>query len=470
MKVVRNYLYNASYQILNLLTPFITVPYIARVLGPTGVGINSYTNSIVTYFVLIGTLGLTVYGNREVAYNRDNSEKLSKTFWEIELLQLSTMLISYCLFIGFICVYNQYKSYLLMQSLLILSGAFDISWFFMGLEDFKKTVLRNMMVKALSLIAIFTLVKNHNDVALYIAILGFTQLFGNLSLWPYLFKSVNWVPLKSLRIWHHLPSAIAFFIPQVAIQVYLQVNKTMLGQMDSVVASGYYDYADKLVKMVLAIVTATGTVMLPHMSNLFAKGDIRKVNDYLYKSFSFITAIAMPLAFGVAAVATALAPWYYGSKFAVVGRLLIFEAPIIVVIGWSNALGQQYLMPTKQIKKYTWSVILGAIVNIFVNVPLIMLLGVQGATLATVLSEFVVTGYQLYSVRSQISYRILFSDLFKYFCSGLIMFLVVYNFNINMKISFISLMIQVIEGVLVYVGMILVLQPKIISEVKRVLS
>ncbi|MEQ6366320.1 oligosaccharide flippase family protein, partial [Lactiplantibacillus plantarum] len=91
MKVVRNYLYNAGYQLLNLIVPFITVPYIARVLGPEGVGINSYTNSIITYFLLIGTLGITVYGNREITYHRDNVNERSKIFWEIELLQLMTI-------------------------------------------------------------------------------------------------------------------------------------------------------------------------------------------------------------------------------------------------------------------------------------------------------------------------------------------------------------------------------------------
>jgi len=180
--------------------------------------------------------------------------------------------------------------------------------------------------------------------------------------------------------------------------------------------------------------------------------------------------MAVPLSFGVASVATALAPWYYGSKFMVVGQLLILESPVILIIGWSNALGQQYLMPTKQIKKYTWSVVFGAIANIIVNVPLIMFLGVKGATIATLISEVVVTGYQLLSVHSQVSYRMLFNDLPKYLISGIIMFIVVYNLNISMRISIFSLVLQVAEGILVYIGMILTLQPRILSEASNILS
>ncbi|MCG0601703.1 flippase [Lactiplantibacillus plantarum] len=164
MKVVRNYLYNAGYQLLNLIVPFITVPYIARVLGPEGVGINSYTNSIITYFLLIGTLGITVYGNREIAYHRDNVNERSKIFWEIELLQLMTIVFAYILFLGFDFFQTKYRTYFLLQSLWIVAGAFDISWLFMGMEDFKKTVLRNTLVKLVSLAAIFMFVKNAGDV------------------------------------------------------------------------------------------------------------------------------------------------------------------------------------------------------------------------------------------------------------------------------------------------------------------
>lgn len=470
MKIVRNYLYNAGYQLLTLITPFITVPYIARVLGPVGVGTNSYTNSIITYFLLLGTLGITVYGNREIAYNRDDIKQRSKVFWEIEILQIITISVAYVIFLGFLYFQKKYQLFFLLQSLLIIAGAFDISWLFMGLEDFKKTVTRNVIVKIISLVAIFTLVKKSSDIGVYIAILSLTTLFGNLTLWPYVKRVVVKVPFKELKIWRHIKPSLALFIPQIAIQVYLQLNKTMLGQLDSVVSAGFYDYADKLVKMLLAIVTATGTVMLPHISNLYAKGNMMKVKDYLYKSFDFVTFIAVPLSFGVAAVATALAPWYYGDKFIAVGRLLMIESPVILIIGWSNVLGQQFLMPTRDIRHYTSSVTAGAIVNVIINVPLILWLGVEGATFAMVISEIVVTGYQFWIVRHIFSFSLLFENLAKYLFSGLIMFLLVYELNLAMQISIVSLLLQVVEGMLIYVGCLLILQPSTIENIKGILD
>lgn len=123
------------------------------------------------------------------------------------------------------------------------------------------------------------------------------------------------------------------------------------------------------------------------------------VKSYLYTSFDFVLSISIPLTFGIAAVATTLAPWFFGKSFTSVNSLLIIEAPVIVLIGQSNVIGQQYLLPTKNMRTYTASVVIGAIVNIILNIPLIILWGVKGAMFATLLSELVVTTYQLIMVR-----------------------------------------------------------------------
>ncbi|AKP65322.1 polysaccharide biosynthesis protein [Levilactobacillus koreensis JCM 16448] len=464
MNVVRNYLYNAGYQLLTLIVPFITVPYIARVLGPEGVGINSYTNSIITYFLLLGTLGITVYGNREIAYHRDNFEQRTKTFWEIELLQVMTVVVAYGLFLVFVLFQTTYRGYFLLQSLWIVAGVFDISWLFMGMEDFKKTVLRNSLVKIASLVAIFTLVKSQADVGTYIMILGLAQVLGNLTLWPYLHTVVGKPRIDFSGILSHLKPTIVLFIPQIATQVYLQLNRTMLGQFDSVTSAGYYDFADKLVKMVLAVITATGTVMLPHMSHLAAQGSLRRLNRLLYKSFSFSSLLALPLMFGLAATANSLVPLYYGPKFSIVSQLIMIEAPVALLIGWSNVIGLQYLMPLKRVKDYTASVTYGALANIVINVPLILTLGVSGATIATVVSEVVVTAYQLFVIRDMVSYRNLFADGWKFLLAAVAMFIPVFWLNSTMSVSAISLALQVTLGIGIYFGILSILKPDILRE------
>ena len=467
MKIVKNYLYNVGYNILILLTPLLTVPYISRVLGPTGVGINATTNSVITYFLLAGTVGITIYGNREIAFIREDFEKRSQVFWEIELLQITTIGLAYLAFCIFLFFQNQLKMYFFYQSFLIIAGAFDISWFFMGLEDFKKTVLRNILVKIISLFAIFVLVKTKNDVGIYILILSLSQLLGNVTLWPYLNRIVRVPKIATLHIFKHLKPSLSLFIPQVAITIYLAVNKTMLWQLDNVTASGYYDYSDKLIKLVLAIVTSIGTVMLPHIANLYARKKMKQVKEYLYISFDFVLFIAIPMCFGIAALATSLAPWFFGSEFTMVNKLLMIEAPVIILIGLSSVIGQQYLLPTKQTRTYTVSVVLGAVTNIVINIPLILKYGVYGAMIATLLSELTVTSYQLIKVRTALKLSKLFANVGKYMFAAVIMFMPVYVLNICMKISAISLFFQIIIGLLIYIGMICILQPSILQRIKK---
>ncbi|BDZ30499.1 polysaccharide biosynthesis C-terminal domain-containing protein [Lactiplantibacillus sp. WILCCON 0030] len=464
MQLVKNYLYNAGYNILILLTPLLTVPYISRVLGPTGVGINATTNSVITYFLLAGTVGITIYGNREIAFIRDDLKERSRVFWEIEFLQITTIALAYIAFLIFLFTETQFKVAFFYQSFYIIAGAFDISWYFMGLEDFKKTVVRNTFVKIASLVAIFTLVKTSQDVGKYILILSLSQLFGNISLWPYLINSISKPKWHELSLLKHLLPSLSLFVPQVATTVYLAVNKTMLWQLDSVTASGYYDYSDKLVKIVLAVVTATGTVMLPHIANLYAKRKFKQVKKYLYASFDFVLAISTPMAFGIAGIATTFAPWFFGQKFASVNILLMIEAPVIILIGLSNVIGQQYLLPTKRTKDFTKSVVLGALVNIIVNIPLIIYWGVRGAMLATLFSEITVTAYQLFCVRKDLAFSRLFKNFWKYLLSAFIMFLVIYNLNIQMRISVVALIEQIVVGLAIYIGMILILKPTILKR------
>lgn len=467
MKVIKNYLYNASYQVFILLVPLITTPYLARVLGPKGVGINSFTNSIIQYFILLGSIGVNLYGNRQVAFVRDDKEKLSQTFYEIFFMRLTTILFACFAFEVFILFIGKYQIYYLAQSVSIIAAAFDISWFFMGVENFAITVLRNFIVKIVTLISIFVFVKSYSDLTMYILILSLSLLIGNLTLFPGLRRYVEMPRLASLNIWRHLLPSLMLFIPQIATQIYLVLNKTMLGLMTSVQASGYFDQSDKMIKMILAVVTATGTVMLPHVANAFVRGEHKKTKEYLYTSFSFVTAISVPMTFGLAAVTPKFVPLFFTNKFSSVIPVMMIESVVILLIAWSNAIGTQYLLPTQQTSSYTFSVVLGAIVNLVANIPLILFYGAIGASIATVLSEFSVTFYQLAIIRGQIDYRSLFVDTFKYLFAGFIMFVVVIFFDRLFIISWVALICEIIIGFVVYVLVLFVLRVKIIYQVKR---
>ncbi|KRL90888.1 flippase [Lactobacillus kalixensis] len=470
MRVVRNYLYNVGYQVLAIIVPLITSAYVARVLRPEGVGANAFTNSIIQYFILFASMGIGYYGNRQIAYVRADRNKMAKTFWEIQIVKTIMTLTSFIAFELFMLFYTRQPEYMLAQSINLIAVAFDISWFYEGIEDFKVTVLKNSFVKIVSMLAIFLLIKNPEDLTLYIIVLAVSTLLGNLTLWPNIKRDLPKVKANILDPWKHFLPMFELFIPQIATQVYVQLNKTMLGGMVSETASGYYQYSDNLVKLVLALVTATGTVMLPHVANAVAKGNMQKVNQMLYKSFDFVSAVSYPMMFGLAAISLTLVPKYYGPGYGPVGPAMMIESIVILMIAWSNAIGVQYLLPLGKNKEFTISVTVGAVVNLILNIPLIHLWGLNGAMWSTVISEVSVTMYQLWVVRNLLNYKELFHGSWKYLLSSVIMFAPVFWMNTHLRNTWLMMGIEVIVGTLIYVALVFVLRAPLIDQAKSLVG
>lgn len=174
--IVKNYLYNLVYQILILILPLVTASYLARVLGATGNGIYSYTYTIVNYFVLFGSLGISLYGQREIAYVQNDKHKMKKVFIELVLFRFITITIAGIIYYFTFVRHGEYAEYYRILLFELIAGAFDISFFFQGMEDFKKTVIRNVAVRLISVSLIFILVKEQSDLGKYLTIYALADL------------------------------------------------------------------------------------------------------------------------------------------------------------------------------------------------------------------------------------------------------------------------------------------------------
>lgn len=474
MSIAKNYIYNVIYQIVTLIIPLITVPYISRALGSNGIGVNAYTSSIIQYFILFGTIGISLYGNRAIAYVRDDKDELSRTFWGIFILKIITSIVAYSIFVFFLQATNSYQFIFLIQSILILAAAIDISWLYMGLEDFKKTVIRNLIVRILGVVCIFIFVHSASDLWKYILILVLSQFLGQLTLFFYLPKTVKKVKINWSDIKKHFIPSLYLFIPQIAIQIYVVLNKTMLGYLASTNEVGFFDSSEKIIKMVLAVVTAMGVVMLPRISNTFARGDMDKVRDYLYKSFDFASYLSIAMMFGIAGIASELTPWFFGPGFSKVGSVMAIISPIIVFIAWSNVLGQQYLMPIGKVKGYTFSVCVGAVVNFIFNLALIKHYQSIGTAIATVVAELAVTAVQLYWVRKDIEIRRLIKSLWKYLICGLAMYGVSRIIGESMEAGYKTTIVQVTVGASSYFILLFIfkseLNQQLFNSILRILK
>lgn len=350
----------------------------------------------------------------------------------------------------------------------MIGSALDISWFFQGHEEFGKTVARNLVVKVISVICIFIFIKNSNDLYKYFVIYVLSILIGNVSLWLYLPKFLVKINIKKINIFKHLKPTISLLIPQIAIQVYTLLDKTMIGVMIIDKSEvGFYDQSQKIIKLILTIITSLGTVMLPRIANTFVEGDNGKIKKYLIKSFNVVFFMAFPFIMGIVAVSSNFVPIFFGDGYDKVIDLMSIISPIILFIGISNVIGMQYLLPTKRQKEFTISVMFGALINFAANLILIRFLGAIGAAIGTIIAELTVTIIQMYFVRKDFEYRKFFKMMKNYFLSSMIMFLVCFIIGKIVDNNMLALVIQLISGILVYFGILLILKDSFLGEVLK---
>ena len=465
--ISKNYLYNLFYQILVIVMPLITTPYLSRVLGAEAIGIYSYTLSIATYFILFGTLGISLYGQREIAYVQEDDKKRSITFWEILFLKIITMTISIFIFWVTYGMYGQYKIYYRILVIELISQCIDISWFFQGIEEFKKTFIRNSIVKLIFAICIFMFVKSPNDLIKYIVIIAGANLFGNMSLWMYIPKYIQKVAIKDLHVFKHLKPTILLFIPQIAVQIYTVLDRTMLGIIiEDKSEVGFYEQAQKVVKLLLTLITSLGTVMVPRMASTFAKGDKEQLKKYMYSSFSFVFFLAFPIMAGLILISGEFVPIFFGQGYEKVAVLINVIVPITLFIGLSNIIGTQYLLPTKRQTEFSISVIVGAIVNFILNIIVIKKYASIGASITTVIAEFLVTAVQFYFVRKEIDIKTVLRLSKNNIIATVIMFVIVYITTKVLTLHGIySIIIQITEGCIIYGIILILLKDSFVNDV-----
>lgn len=445
-----NYIYNALYQILLLITPLVTSPYLARVLGADGVGTSSYIESIASYFVLFATMGITTFGQREISYVQESYEKRTVIFWETKLLNVFTSLIAILAYMFFATRQNNWQLYVAIVFNLLAVLA-DISWFFQGIEEFGKIVGRNAFFKFLNILFIFTIIKNKNDLVWYMLGHSINLFLCNASLWTYLPKYIGkpvWSKLKPMR---HFKVVISLFVPTVAIQIYTVFDKTMIGMITKdAFENGYYEQAMRIIRIILMVVTSLGTVVIPRIGFYFQKKEMKQVEALMYQSYRFIWFIGVPLCLGLVGVASNFVPWFLGEGYDKVIPLLHILGFTILAIGISNVTGIQYLVPTNRQNILTKTVLIGAGINFVLNLLLIPSLKSIGAAIASLIAETVITIVQLFYVRKEFSIRKIVISSLHYVIAGSIMLLTVGIMRNKIKSSVLNTVILVLIGIMVY--------------------
>lgn len=450
-KLKSNFIYNAVYQVLVLIIPFVTMPYISRTIGVAGVGTYSFTYSIVCYFMMFALLGMNNYGNREVAKNKSNREKLDKTFSSIYFFQIITTIIVFLVYLIYIFLfYKQYFMINCIQSLYILSVAFDINWFFCGLQEFKITITRSGIIRIVTLLLIFMFVKRPSDLWKYIAILSSMTLLNQLVLWPFLKGKVRFVKVNFREIKRHIKPTFILFIPVLAVSMYKIMDKIMIGGITSISEVAYYENAEKMINVVMQIVLALGTVTLPEMTHLFNTQKLNEYNRILYKSMSIVSFIVFPAIFGLLATSKDLVSVYLGNDFLNTYKVLNILSLSLIFTSLASIIRMQLLIPQHRDKEYTISVVCGAAINFVLNILLISKFRSSGAAIATLISEFFVFTLQYYYSRKDIQIKKVLKESSYFFIVSIIMYIIVMIIGMFISNIITKLIVQITVGSAIY--------------------
>lgn len=459
----KNYIYNLTYQILTLLTPFITTPYATRVLLPAGIGLQSFAFAVSLNFAIFAAMGIETHGMREISYAQDDRKERTRIFWELKALSLITASLWLVLYVILVMFYikNHYALFFVL-TINIIGVATNCMWLFWGMEDFGGIVLRQIIGKILDIAFIFIFIKKETDVALYVFGSVFISWVMTLTLWIDVHKYVDWPDieiLKKIKPFKDIKIIISLFIPTIAVQIYTILDKVMLGFLaEGTAESGYYELALRISKMPITIVATLSGVMIPRIGYLFRKNDIGAIHEYMYESFKFAWFVSVPLCFGLIAVSDNFVTWFFGNYYEKVADLLKVSSFLLIIIGLANVSGGQYMIPTGMQKKYTVTVTLGAIVNFTLNLFLIPNFYSDGALIASVAAEFVVFAAQIYFLRKEFNVVKIFMSGVKYIFAGLMMFVALSNFNYKMPLNPLGTMTIILSGALIYFGVLLIMR------------
>ena len=445
-----NFLYQACYQILILALPFITSPYVSRVLGAEGLGVYSYSRSVAYYFVLVSMLGVLNYGNRSIARCRDNKIELDKEFSGIVTVHVIVSLICIIAYILYAAFIAKEQLYALMQMAYVLSGLFDITWFYHGIEKFKLTVARNTPIKIITVVLVFAFVRDTDDLWIYCVIMSASILLSQIILWLPLRKHVHYsFPAKN-KIIKHMKPMLILFIPTIAISLYKYMDKIMIGLLSNKTQLGYYENAENIVGVLTSIIGSLGTVMLPQMANLTANKRMEQFYRYIKISMRYVMILALAMSFGLAGIAKVFAPVFWGTTFEASGSLIQVLVITVPFVSFANVIRTQFLLPQEKDLEYMISVIAGAVVNLTANALLIPKCGAVGASFATVFAEGTVCFIQSIAVRRDLPICSYIKDIVPFGVLGLFMFVIVYNIENIISNQMVCLLVQLLVGVVIY--------------------
>lgn len=465
-----NYVYNASYQLLVIAAALVTTPYLARSLGPGALGVYGYIVSVASILQTLALLSLYTYGSRQVAYSRDSASEVNQVFWELMAIRCLLGVVVSVAYWG-IALITPYTQLFLIYYPWMLANILDVTWFFIGFEDMKVVVLKNVAVKIACVLSIFCFVRNENGLVTYLMIMSVFTFLGNVSVYPQLQRYVGKPDINQGFMRLHLSNAVKLFIPEVTSNLTHRINHITMGHvLDTADDIAFFDQGEKIINIPSSLVTAMNSVVMPRMANDHARQKDNSVEDYAVAVGSAELMVAIPLAVGVASVADRLVPWFFGPGFERAIPVIQIMSPLIVIDSLIGIVGAQYLTATNKTTVLNQSNGLGLCMNIVLNMLLVPMAGCIGAVLSTVFARLAILAYQVLVTLNGLTYSSIARSALRYSAASLVMMAVVLFAGQLVENDLVCTVVQVPIGCLTYLALLIAGRDPVLQTLYGVLA
>lgn len=401
MSTQKNVFYNILFAVAQVLLPLITFPYLARTLGPSYLGALNFAESFARYFVLLAAVGIPVYGVRMIAKNNQDKTSLSKTFWEIFLINLIATVILSVFFLAAIFYVGKLASDKILfgcSLLFFISQVFLFEWLFAGMNQFKFIALRYFFIRLLFIVGVFVFIKTNTDYKKYMALQVGASILVSLVNFNYLRQYIIFdkTIFKQLNLRQHIKPLFILFLTLFSISIYLSLDTVLLGFLADNESVGYYSSVLKLNKIIIAVLAAISAAMFPKITSLYQSGEIEKFTEMIRKGFYFIISIGIPTMIIVFGCAPQIVLIVLGEGFERSILPLQITAPLILIVSLSSIFGFQILNALSKDKEILISAIIGMVLSILLTFILVSKFKEIGEAITILLTELAVCASFIY--------------------------------------------------------------------------
>lgn len=469
-KTLSNILYNGLYQLLVIAIPIITVPYVARVLGAKMLGTSAYVASIGSFLGVVITMGVSQLGARTIAQSekKDLMSNFSK-LWIIQFCSGLLILTAYGIAVLF---FLSQKFYFILESPILVGSMLDISWFYIGIGQVKKVVLRNTVVQLASLSVIFIFVHSPGDLWIYIFVNSFRIILAN---------SVFWVTL--INKWHfsvkrfisqidfrYLKEAMVLLAPQVAVQLYTNFDSTLVAMIAGTLQLSYYDQSQKTARIIVAVITSVSTVLMPKMAQIEKSKDNKKLESVFKLSLDYTLMLALYFSLLLMVNTKLFVPWFFGKQFLPMTDNMYLVSLIVIFISYGGVIANQFTLAKGMYKAYAIPYYFGAVFSITLNIILVRLWGANGGTVTIVITEFVVCLVRILIVRKQVNFKQLIKGQYKYVLDFLLILIIANKIPLIFNITFLNLVYLSVIVTIMYFSLLVIFRTRFLGDFKKLIK